>query len=263
MSNAGGIKVLRLLYIEPGVDERASTTVLESYLNSAVSGAGAAPPSHIWACTVVSNAFLGLEATEHTAFDAIIVKYKMEDLGGLGLLEILRAISSTTPVVALVDDPEYEHNLQRNIKNSNASLELMKNLRKQGFLGVLHKPFSSRTLVALAEFILKLKRNKTTTTSTSQVAQSSSPAIVGQTPTTAQTQPQAQAQAQAQTRSPQPQSTQSKPPPPQHQAVKDNASTTTTNTVDDAEGAAQTTTAAAEGKEDEGGANAAKRPRID
>eukprot|EP01034_Spumella_vulgaris_P024338 gene24338-30662_t len=82
--------VRKVLYIEPGVDEKASSRMLERS-----SKALSYPVSFI----VVSNAFIGLECTEHAEFDLIIVKESITDLKALDMMHILRSIAHTISVI--------------------------------------------------------------------------------------------------------------------------------------------------------------------
>ena len=123
--------VTKVLYVEPGLDSKSTAAILEnstSLLN-------------LQCCfTVVPNAFIGLECTEHTNFDIIFVQYNLENFGAVDMLRVLRVAGVLTPVILLtaVDEGATDENV----------LTL-------GFDGVLRKPFSPRALCNLISAVLE------------------------------------------------------------------------------------------------------------
>lgn len=89
--------------------------------------------------TVVSNAFIGLECSEHTCYDFIIVKKDMQHLGAIDMLNVLKAVGCPTPLVVLLD----EHDNCSDY-DSNAL----------GFFAALRKPLSTKILCTLLEAIV-------------------------------------------------------------------------------------------------------------
>jgi DNA-binding response OmpR family regulator len=89
--------------------------------------------------TVVSNAFIGLECSEHTCYDFIIVRKDMQHLGAIDMLNVLKAVGCPTPLVVLLD----EHDNCSDY-DSNAL----------GFFAALRKPLSTKILCTLIEAIV-------------------------------------------------------------------------------------------------------------
>ena len=73
------------------------------------------------AFTVVPNAFIGLECSEHTSYDLIIAKKDMQHLGATDMMNVLHAVGSPTPIVLLLDEQDntYDFDAQVNYTTSN------------------------------------------------------------------------------------------------------------------------------------------------
>lgn len=129
--------LVKLLYIEPDVDEKEGSRVLEKSTESL--------EEYCFSFTVVPNGFIGLECTEHTCYDLVIVKSSMQQIGAIEFLNILRTVGAPTPIVLLVDltiSDEWS-----DIEESRA--------KELGFAAILRKPFSAGHLCTLLKNILK------------------------------------------------------------------------------------------------------------
>lgn len=91
-------RLVKILYIDPEVDEKTSSAKLERVSRLL--------PHLLCVFTVVSNAFNGLECTESTAFDMIFARTELPHLNAMDMLHILRQVNGSNPVpfVFLVKD---------------------------------------------------------------------------------------------------------------------------------------------------------------
>jgi CheY-like chemotaxis protein len=128
--------LIKILYIEPGVDEKEGSRVLEKCTESL--------DEYCFSFTVVPNGFVGLECTEHTCFDLIIVQSSMPQIRALEFLHILRTVGAPTSVVLLVDLTITDE--WCDIEESRA--------KELGFTAILRKPFSTNHLCTLLKNIL-------------------------------------------------------------------------------------------------------------
>ncbi len=62
--------------------------------------------AHTCVFTVVPNAFIALECTEHTCYHLIIATKNLIDLHAIDMMKILDAVGATTPVVVLIERGE-------------------------------------------------------------------------------------------------------------------------------------------------------------
>lgn len=129
-------KLIKILYIEPGVDEKEGSRVLEKCTDQL--------DEYCVSFTVVPNCFVGLECTEHTCFDLIIVQSSIPQIKALEFLNILRAVGAPTPVVLLVDLAIVDE--WCDIQESGA--------KDLGFTAILRKPFSTNHLCTLLKNLL-------------------------------------------------------------------------------------------------------------
>ncbi len=83
------------LDIEKDIDEKGAARVLEDSTQSL--------PALTCIFTVVPNAFLGLEATETTCFDLIIVRKDLPHLNAFHFLKILRNVGAPVELILLVE----------------------------------------------------------------------------------------------------------------------------------------------------------------
>ena len=88
--------------------------------------------AHTCVFTVVPNAFIALECTEHTCYHLIIATKNLIDLHAIDMMKILDAVGATTPVVVLIERGE-EYNPAE-----------MEGLRL--YLDVLRRPFCTADL---------------------------------------------------------------------------------------------------------------------
>ena len=116
--------------VEPGVDEKGGAKMLEQSTEDT---------NYCCIFTVVPNAFIGLECSEHTCYDLIIAKKDMQHLGATNMLGVLHAVGSPTPVVLLLDE----------LDNTNDY-----DAHSLGFFSVLRKPLSTRVLCNLIEAVM-------------------------------------------------------------------------------------------------------------
>lgn len=91
-------EVIRVLYVEEGLDEKTSSRVLEQSVK--------ALKDYVFIFTVVSNPFIGLEQTQFTSFDMIICQECPYGLDVYEFARVLRNLGDFTPIVALTLDEE-------------------------------------------------------------------------------------------------------------------------------------------------------------
>lgn len=106
--------------------------MLERHTSSLIHSAGM-----LCVFTVVPNAFMGFEYTEHTCFDMIILQkttQSTQDIGSDQFVQLLRGIGAMTPVVLLHDRGESPEEVPMSL-----------------YSNLLANPFSSRDLCALVE----------------------------------------------------------------------------------------------------------------
>ncbi len=138
------------LYVEGGLNARDSARYLESCATRHFL-------DRVFSFIVVSDAFRGLEATDHTIFDCIFVQKLLPNLNGIEMLRVLRTAGYRNAVVLVVDDSD------------TVSVAEAVSL---GFVGLLRKPFSS---IQLCETILAATQfNSELLTQTVSAADSSS-----------------------------------------------------------------------------------------
>ena len=119
--------------IEPGVDEKGAARILEQ------SVAPATPAGCVCVFTVAHNAFIGLECTELTCFDVIIVTKEMPHFAAIDFKNVLKAVNCPTPIVLLVEehDPITEHDIHQ-----------------LGYFSLLKKPFCMDALCWLLQRVI-------------------------------------------------------------------------------------------------------------
>lgn len=91
-------EVIRVLYIEEGLDEKIASRVLEESLTDLT--------DYLFIFTVVSNPFIGLEQTQYSSFDIIICQECPYGLDAYEFTRILRNLGEFTPIVVLTNDDE-------------------------------------------------------------------------------------------------------------------------------------------------------------
>eukprot|EP01041_Mallomonas_annulata_P001222 gene1222-2375_t len=131
LSNPIHARLLKVLYIEAGVDSKGSAILLEN---------GTQSHGVLATFTVVSSAFTGIDCTEHTSYDIIFVEDCNDGFGAADFVGLLRTIGNPVPVVLLVgieDDINDDH------------------IRSFGFSGVLRKPFSPKSLCRVIHTIMQ------------------------------------------------------------------------------------------------------------
>lgn len=111
--------------IEPNVDEKRASHMLEDCLASST------PAGLLCVFTVVGNGFIGLECTEHTCFDVLIVTKDMPHLGAIDFKNVLRAVGCPTPIIVLLDEDD-------RLEESEVT--------QLGFFCALRKPFNTQKL---------------------------------------------------------------------------------------------------------------------
>ena len=129
--------LIKILYVEPGVDEKEASKVLEKCTEGL--------DECCFSFTVVPNAFLGLECTEHTSYDIIIIQASLPQINAVQFLQILRKVGAETPVVLLIDltvADEWIH-----IQDNDA--------KDLGFTAILRKPFSTNHLCILIKSVIE------------------------------------------------------------------------------------------------------------
>ena len=116
--------------IEPGIDEKGAASILEQTVASAT------PPGCVCVFTVAHNAFIGLECTELTCYDVIIVTKDLLHFNAIDFKNVLKAVGCPTPIVLMVEehDPITDHDILQ-----------------EGFFCPLKKPFSMDTLFSDTE----------------------------------------------------------------------------------------------------------------
>ena len=119
--------------IEPGIDEKGAAKVLEESVTSVI------PPGNVCVFTVAHNAFIGLECTELTCYDVIIVTKELPHFAGIDFKNVLNAVGCPTPIVLLVDenDPITDYDIHH-----------------LGFFCPLKKPFSMATLCSVLQRVI-------------------------------------------------------------------------------------------------------------
>eukprot|EP00596_Hydrurales_sp_CCMP1899_P008476 CAMPEP_0119053004 /NCGR_PEP_ID=MMETSP1177-20130426/74126_1 /TAXON_ID=2985 /ORGANISM="Ochromonas sp, Strain CCMP1899" /LENGTH=636 /DNA_ID=CAMNT_0007032785 /DNA_START=96 /DNA_END=2006 /DNA_ORIENTATION=- len=143
-------RIVKILYVEPGVDEKGGARMLEQSTENT---------NYSCVFTVVSNGFLGLECSEYTCYDFIIVKKDMQHLGAIDMMNVLKAVGCPTPLVVLLD----EHDNCSDY-DSNAL----------GFFAALRKPLSTKILSTLIETIVNRYTAAPSSSSSSSYPSSSS-----------------------------------------------------------------------------------------
>eukprot|EP01041_Mallomonas_annulata_P010071 gene10071-20988_t len=123
-------RYVKALYIEAGVDSKASATLLENAVRSR---------GLLVSFTVVSNAILGIETTEHNAYDIAFVEDCLDGFGAADFVGLLRTMGNPVPVVLLVDIDDAIND---------------DHIRSLGFSGVLRKPFAASSLHQVLQSIL-------------------------------------------------------------------------------------------------------------
>ncbi|RYG97031.1 hypothetical protein EON65_53475, partial [archaeon] len=91
------IIIIQSIDVEEGLKEKAAARVLEestSQLNFYCS------------FTVVPNAFVALECTQHTCYDLIISRLHLAQLNAAEMIKILRNVGCQTPLVVMLDKGE-------------------------------------------------------------------------------------------------------------------------------------------------------------
>ena len=115
--------------IEAEVDERKGGEMLESKTSALFL-------EHGLMCifTVVSNIFIGLECTEHTCYDVILINHNMKHgINAFEFLRILRTAGALTPVILVYDT---------------TTSSILSQQSKDDFSCLLEKPFSAATICA-------------------------------------------------------------------------------------------------------------------
>lgn len=103
--------------------------------------------------TVVSNAFIGLECTEHTFYDLIMIKNNLPHLQAIDMMKIIHMVGSRTPFILLVDLREVVNYTEL----TTSSL----------FFDILRKPYSVQDLCTTIKCALDVMYSRTTQQSTS------------------------------------------------------------------------------------------------
>lgn len=130
-------QLIKILYIEPGVDEKEASRVLEKCTDGL--------DEYSFSFTVVPNGFLGLECTEHTCYDIIIIQSSLPQINAVQFLQILRKVGAETPVVLLID-----------LTVADEWIDIQDNDAKDlGFTAILRKPFSTNHLCMLIKSVIE------------------------------------------------------------------------------------------------------------
>eukprot|EP01031_Cornospumella_fuschlensis_P024243 gene24243-29315_t len=90
--------LVKVLYIEDGLNEKSASRVLEDSVRN-----------HLhFPCsfTVVPNAFPALECTEHTVFDLIISRPNLQQFNAIEMVKELRGVGCSTPMAIMVNEGE-------------------------------------------------------------------------------------------------------------------------------------------------------------
>lgn len=119
--------------IEPGIDEKGAARVLEEAITSVI------PKDSVCVFTVAHNAFIGLECTELTCYDVIIVTKELPHFAAIDFKNVLNSVGSPTPIVLLIDenDPISDYDVHH-----------------LGFFCPLKKPFSMDTLCSVLQRVI-------------------------------------------------------------------------------------------------------------
>jgi CheY-like chemotaxis protein len=129
--------LIKILYVEPGVDEKEASKVLEKCTEGL--------DECCFSFTVVPNAFLGLECTEHTSYDIIIIQASLPQINAVHFLNILKTVGAQTPVVLLVD-----------LTIADEWIDIQdKDAKELGFTAILRKPFSTNHLCNLIKSVIE------------------------------------------------------------------------------------------------------------
>jgi CheY-like chemotaxis protein len=93
MSSHVARKIFKILYIQANLHEKSSANLLEQSTDSLY-------PKCIF--TVVSNGFAGLEQLEFTKFDLLFIQKDLPDFHGFDMIQIIRRLRSSVPVILLL-----------------------------------------------------------------------------------------------------------------------------------------------------------------
>jgi CheY-like chemotaxis protein len=97
MSSHVARKIFKILYIQANLHEKSSANLLEQSTDLLY-------PKCIF--TVVSNGFAGLEQLEFTKFDLMFIQKDLPDFHGFDMIQIIRRLRSSVPVILLLRPQE-------------------------------------------------------------------------------------------------------------------------------------------------------------
>lgn len=117
--------IVKILYVDSGVDEKLGSSVLETATKSL---------DIVCVFTIVKNNFLAFESTEHCSYDLIIITEDSSDFSIIEMMELLGKLCIHIPVILIYSKD------QRFIQRSRCGKELVQ------LVHLLEYPFSSAQL---------------------------------------------------------------------------------------------------------------------